>query len=218
MSLDAALAELRGIVGAACPGAPLQDDLAVPAGPAVAVLPLSAAVAGRTRGADDALELLLRTLVVPLGPSALQLLEQCVLALDAAPGHDLEPDLLPAELWRGLGAAPRPALVVRRRVPLPVPRPRAPVVTERVSVLAGTGRLLQGVVLGPRDLPLPLATVAVDGGAPTRCGADGTFRVLAVDGAATHRLTVSLKGRVLQADVAADDAGPLIVRCESLES
>ena len=73
---------------------------------------------------------------------------------------DLQP--IPIEAWRALGVAPQPAF----RIVAPLVRERAvetPRVTETVRFRVSPLISVDGVVLGPDDMPIPHARVQVSG-------------------------------------------------------
>jgi hypothetical protein len=116
---------------------------------------------------------------------------------------DLNP--LPPETWTALGTLPRPAFVLQTPVRLPrggrtAPIVRAPLVIEH----APTARL-EGVVVGPDDVPISDAQVELAGlGHVTRTDRAGRFRFGIVP-AGERALELRIEARGLSARVSAPE-------------
>lgn len=108
---------------------------------------------------------------------------------------DLKP--LPPECWAALGVAPRPAFIVQ----VPVHRDRAvepaPPVTEELVLNTRPMTSLQGVVLGPGDVPIAGASVRVPHlGKRSTTDGRGRFRLSGLPAfPPVTRLQVRSKGR-----------------------
>ena len=126
---------------------------------------------------------------------------------------------LPAEAWRALGAAPRPSFLlqvpVRQVLPEPVaPRVRGPLVMQGVGLVP-----LDGVVLGPGDVPVAGARVEVPAaGAVAETDPDGRFRFPALPAEPVQKLVrVRARGRQLDVEIAQPEAaGSVVIRFDQL--
>jgi hypothetical protein len=142
-----------------------------------------------------------------------RLLGDLILAALDSTDFDLDYDPLPAETWLALGAELQPAFVIQ--VPFTRERPapngqvvRAPMVTRATSITS-----LQGVVVGPQDLPLQGILVEL----PTlrqyqRTDSRGRFRF--PTGPAdppTKHLRLTGKGHELEVNVE-QGSDPLVIR------
>lgn len=103
------------------------------------------------------------------------------LVLAALEQAEFEVELnVPAELWASLALPARPAFLLRVPLRRERVRPVAPLVQALELRLESVGAL-HGVVLGPRERPLPGAHVALDGlGLHTRTDLSGRFRFVNV--------------------------------------
>jgi hypothetical protein len=131
---------------------------------------------------------------------------------------DLTP--VPPETWLALQAVLRAAFVVR--VPLTVERPvkAAPRVTEStVRMLPTTS--LEGRLVGPRDIPLPGASVVLMAtGQTTETDRQGRFRFSMVPGgSSSHKLEVTAKGDTQRFEIKDNDNGgePMLLRFQIQE-
>jgi hypothetical protein len=110
---------------------------------------------------------------------------------------DFQVELKPlgADMWAAFGVAPQPAFLLQ--VPLVKQRPQ-PVkrVLERPEVRVAGVTGLTGIVLGPKDIPIPRARVELpSSNAVTYTDADGRFRFGAVPAAPrTKQLRIVAKG------------------------
>jgi hypothetical protein len=126
------------------------------------------------------LRLALRYLVTTWGEpaEAHRLLGQLVFAALADPdlGADLTP--LPPQWWSALHTVPRPAFILRRPVSRARDVPVAPPVTAEMSLRTRPMVTLEGVVLGPGDIPVAGARVRVPQlGKGSTTDARGLFRL-----------------------------------------
>jgi hypothetical protein len=150
-----------------------------------------------------------------------RLLGELAFAAMGSAEYEAEFKPVPAALWAALGVVPRPSFVLRvpcrRERPEPVvKRVHLPVVVKAMP-MAG----LQGVVLGPGDVPLVGATVELPAlNLSTQADAKGRFRFAAVPGpSSTNRLRVRARGRELSVVVedAVPEAEPLVIRFDSFD-
>jgi hypothetical protein len=138
---------------------------------------------------------------------------------DAELEVELQP--LPGTVWAAFGGAPRPSFVLQ--APLRRERPQAPVrqVRKRLRIDLVTTSPLQGIVLGPDDLPLAGARVDLPK-LHLACYTDlaGQFRFPRVPTEPQAKeVRVTAKGRrmdvAVQQPVAADE--PLLIRFDALD-
>jgi hypothetical protein len=130
---------------------------------------------------------------------------------------DLEPP--PTGTWAALGVKPRPAFILRVPVQRERPLPPATLVKEPLVVHAEPVISIEGQVLGPEELPVYGARVALPQlDVATRTDAQGRFRFGAVPAGAT-RVHVRAKGKELERTVRLPpvDGEPLVLRFESFE-
>jgi hypothetical protein len=141
------------------------------------------------------------------------------LALAALDQAEFEVELdLPVGLWASLMLPARPAFLLR--VPLRRPRVRATApLVHAFELQLEPVVALHGVVLGPRERPLPGAHVALDGlGLHTRTDLAGRFRFANVPASAGALALVVRAGRrevVVAAGPEARGPDGLVVRLEA---
>ena len=134
------------------------------------------------------------------------------------PEFEVELEPVPLSLWGALGIAPRPSFVVR--VPFRhdleeklAPRVRKPLVVRQIPF-----RTLEGLILGPEDIPLMDARVelpALD--LFTNTDSKGRFRFSAVPAApGTKLLRVRAKGQEfsINTEHAGSDNDPLVIHLQ----
>jgi hypothetical protein len=214
------------------------------AGSVVGGLPVSLAPPGREEAGEAAVSLYLLDLGespsprTP-GPQPLELQLRYLVttsARDPEEAHRLLSDLLfaaleteemqvemepvPPALWQAFGVAPRPAF--RFRVPLIKDREArpAPRVLEPVVVRAAPLARFDGVVLGPGDVPLAGARVALPAlNLSARTDFQGRFHFGAVPRDATGTLRVEARGRELSLtpEPPSEPESPRIVRFPLME-
>jgi hypothetical protein len=150
-----------------------------------------------------------------------RLLEELLFA--AMDATDLEVDLepLPGAAWAAFGVAPRPSFLVR--VPMRRERPERPVKLVRVPPVVETVPVaaLQGVVVGPADVPLAGARVELPAlGLATRTDPDGRFRFGSVPAEGPPLLLkVSARGRETSVRAEGGMSRPegLVIRMTAME-
>lgn len=162
------------------------------------------------------LQLGLRYLVTGWAPDPVaehRLLGALVLA--ALREEDLEVQLAPPapELWRALGASPRPSFVLQ--VPLRQPREeparmpvRAPLVVNGVRL-----RSLAGVVVGPSDVPVAAARVEIpSAGTWMQTDSQGRFLFPGLPAEPPRTLVrVRARGHQMDAEIALPGEGESVV-------
>jgi hypothetical protein len=152
------------------------------------------------------LQLACYVLVSCTAPTALEssrILSELIFATMQNPDYEIVLEPPPAEFWLALGVIPRPCYALR--IPLRIERPSAavPRVRQPLSVEGAPITQLNGVVLGPGDIPIAGARVEVPMlQRTTRTDANGRFRLTGM--AAEPRakqLRVSAKGETLDVTV-----------------
>ncbi|WBB76243.1 carboxypeptidase-like regulatory domain-containing protein [Micromonospora sp. WMMD1128] len=171
---------LTGTAGEPVPVGPPRDD---PAG-GLTVWPLELRPARQTASGGTAREpyrFVVRLLVSGGGPAALPALDR-VLAAAAEGGHaELVLAAGDPALWRALGVAPRPALLLDVPVRIDRPTPTAPPVRQPLQLRQLELRTLDGRVVGPQGQPLAAMRVELVGTAQaTETDAAGRFRLVGV--------------------------------------
>jgi hypothetical protein len=176
----------------------------------------------RTSGPQP-LQLQLRYLVTTSArqpEEAHRLLAELLFAALETEKMQVEMEPVPVALWQAFGVAPRPAFTVR--VPLLKERKTRPVrrVLEPVVVEAAPLAALEGVVLGPGDVPLAGARVELPAlNVSTGTDFRGRFRFAAVPRDATATLRVQARGQelALTPERPAEPESPMIVRFPLME-
>jgi hypothetical protein len=113
--------------------------------------------------------------------------------------EDFEVDLspLPAAGWAAFGVPPRPSFVLVAPLTRARPEAIAPRVRHPLEVRATPAAPLQGVVLGPGEVPISGALVEVPGlDLAVRTNHRGEFQLAAVPATQTVALKVRAKGEV----------------------
>lgn len=144
--------------------------------------------------------------------------------LFAAMGHErFEVDLEnpTTEAWRAFGIVPRPAFLLR--IPFSLERPQElQRVTKHPTIRSESPLPFDGVLLGPRDTPIPGAQVTLlELGMSTSTDNNGCFHFAAVpSGPKPKRIRIQAKG--LEVDKAAAPSSdrprePVVIRFTELE-
>ena len=152
--------------------------------------------------------------------AAHHMLGNLVFAAMQAPEFRVDLQPLPAETWAALGTPPRPSFILR--LPLKLDLPKTPPQLVRQPLVIDLESLvdIQGIVLGPGDIPLADALVEIpDSPVSTRTGADGRFKIKLVLGKTQPgRLHVVARGHeMLQPIEAAQVNEPLVIRFQSFD-
>jgi hypothetical protein len=135
--------------------------------------------------------------------------------------YEVEREQIPLAFWHAIGAAPRPAFVLR----VPCHRERKPVSMKRVrnapTIQSVPITPLVGVVLGPGEIPVVDALVEVQAlGLAQRTDHDGRFAFRTIPAAPhTTVLRVTAKGHVLSQPItrAPTETDGLVIHFEPLE-
>lgn len=134
----------------------------------------------------------------------------------AAIGNDeftLEFEPLSVQTWIALGVEPQPAFILKVPLERELPEPDVALVRTPMVLRASSIASLQGVVLGPQDLPLYGALVELpDSRLYQRTDSHGRFRFPTVPAdPPVKRVRVSAKGHELEMDIE-QSAEPLVIR------
>jgi hypothetical protein len=154
--------------------------------------------------------------------SAHHLLSELLLAAMDSNDFEVESEPVPIALWSAFGIAPRPSFVLRVPVRIERPQPvakrvRMPIVLNKTSMMP-----LDGVVLGPNDIPLAEAEVELPAlQLFTHTDFKGRFRFSAVPAPPPEMLVrVAAKGREVTVSTGESErrAGEsLVVRIDRME-
>jgi hypothetical protein len=126
----------------------------------------------------------------------------------------------PLELWRSLGVAPRPALIVRTLLRKERPETKEPYVTRPAIVETVPTMSLHGIVMGPGDFPVMGARVEYPAlKRSTRTDGQGKFRFATVPSTPSAKLLVTVKGTRLSvtADAPFETGEPVTIRLNEVE-
>ncbi|MFI7219702.1 carboxypeptidase-like regulatory domain-containing protein [Micromonospora maritima] len=183
-AIEAAVADvaawLTGTAGAPVPVGPPRDD---PDG-GLTVWPLELRPARQTATVGAAREpyrFVVRLLVSGGGPAALPALDRVLAAATTAGRPELVLAAGDPALWRALGVAPRPALLLDVPARIDRPTPTAPPVRQPLRLRQLDMRTVAGRVVGPQDQPLAALRVELVGTAQaTETDAAGRFRLVGV--------------------------------------
>jgi Pvc16 N-terminal domain len=142
------------------------------------------------------------------------------LAFAAMENTEFETDLSP--VWQAFGVAPQPSFILGIPVQKVRPEAEAPLVRTPLVVNSSVVTSFHGVVLGPGDVPISDARVAIPGlQLETRTDYKGRFRFALVPiEPAKKTLQVRAKGRVrslITEESHPDDADPLLIRFNIVE-
>ena len=134
--------------------------------------------------------------------AAHKMLGTLLFAAFGQPDYEVDLTPVPVEIWSALGSRPGPAFVLQ----IPVRQPRgsrdAPAVRGPLIVEQSPTASLNGIVLGPNDVPISDAGVEIVGlRGSTRTGRDGRFRFgLVPNGGKPLRVRVEARGRTVTVD------------------
>jgi hypothetical protein len=155
----------------------------------------------------------------PVQSEAHTLLGELIFAALEQPDMELDPAPLPVEAWSTFGVALRPSFILR--VPLRRERPvqTAKLVRQRLVVQTAALVPLQGIVLGPEDIPLAGARIEMAAlSLSTSTDNRGRFVFPSVPGGANPTtLRVIAKGKELTLAARAASDEPLVIRFGPLE-
>lgn len=132
-----------------------------------------------------------------------RLLGRLAFAAMDSPDMDVAFDPLPPAAWQAFGLPPQPSFILH--VPVRLERPEAAVPLVRQPLVLQTAPLveLQGIIVGPDDLPIARARVELPSlNRVTYSDAKGGFRFVGVAGDGQARqLRVVAKGKTLDVTV-----------------
>lgn len=183
----------------------------------------SAPTLQQTRGASPAVTL--HYLVTAHGDDAAEthrMLGSLLFDAMQHPDYVVDLDATDDAFWLAFGLAPRPAFVLS--APLRLDRvPETPRVTAYPRVNTVPAVALRGVLLGPGDIPIANARVALaDLDQHTHTDVEGRFRFAAVPPAPGRKhLRIAARGLVTDVEADMDEAGagqPVTIRLTQLES
>ncbi|MCT2277026.1 carboxypeptidase-like regulatory domain-containing protein [Micromonospora chalcea] len=220
-AIEAAVADvaswLTGAAGEPVPVGPPRDD----PGGGLTVWPLELRPARQTATGGAAREpyrFVVRLLVAGGGPAALAALDRVLAAATTAGRPELVLATGDPALWRALGVAPRPALLLDVAARIDRPVPAAPPVRHPLRLRQLGMRTFDGRVVGPQDQPLAAVRVELVGTAQTtETDAAGRFRLTGVPHdpdapAAPVRIRLVGAGRVHTAELDPDGDHLIVVR------
>ncbi|MFD6260797.1 carboxypeptidase-like regulatory domain-containing protein [Micromonospora chalcea] len=220
-AIEAAVADvaswLTGAAGEPVPVGPPRDD---PDG-GLTLWPLELRPARQTATGGAAREpyrFVVRLLVAGGGPAALAALDRVLAAATTAGRPELVLATGDPALWRALGVAPRPALLLDVPARIDRPAPIAPPVRHPLRLRQLGMRTLDGRVVGPQDQPLAAVRVELVGSAQaTETDAAGRFRLAGVphdpdSPDAPVRIRLIGAGRVHTAELDPDGDHLIVVR------
>lgn len=220
-AIEAAVADvaswLTGAAGEPVPVGPPRDD----PGGGLTVWPLELRPARQTATGGAAREpyrFVVRLLVSGGGPAALAALDRVLAAATTAGRPELVLATGDPALWRALGVAPRPALLLDVPARIDRPVPIAPPVRHPLRLRQLGMRTLDGRVVGPQDQPLAAVRVELVGTAQaTETDTAGRFRLTGVPHDpdapdAPVRIRLVGAGRVHTAELDPDGDHLIVVR------
>jgi hypothetical protein len=116
---------------------------------------------------------------------------------------EVELNPVPTAVWAAFKVPPQPGFLLRALLRVTPPEPDIPVVREPISVSGSPMTQLNGVVLGPGDVPLAQARVELPSlQLSTQTDHKGRFRFTAVPTEpAAKQLRLKAKGKVLDTTV-----------------
>ena len=139
--------------------------------------------------------------------AAHQALGKLVLAAMEQAEFEVELNPVPTAVWTAFEMPPQPSFILRALLQVRRPEPDVPVVRKPVSVSGSPMTQLNGLVLGPSDVPLARARVELPMlQLSTQTDNKGRFRFTAVPAEpTTKQLRIKAKGKVL--DTTVDQVG-----------
>lgn len=125
-------------------------------------------------------------------------------------GYEIVADKSPAEACASVGLKPSAGIVLRAQARLSQELPRAPLVREpAITRLAPLG-YVEGVVVGPGDIPIAGAFVTLEGTERAAVtGPDGRFRFASPAGTPIH---ITARARSTEAAVSAEPGDPAVIQ------
>lgn len=125
---------------------------------------------------------------------------------------DLKP--LPPEAWLAFGVPPQPSFFLRAIARRERPEPEVKYVRKPMVVRTTPLVTLDGVLLGPGDVPLPGARIDIPGmDVYTRTDRYGQFHFTSLPAEpGVKQLHIQAKGREMQVTVEPSDGQPIVIR------
>jgi hypothetical protein len=134
---------------------------------------------------------------------------------------DLELEPLPGSFWHAFGIAPRPHLVLRAPVRHQLPETIPKLVEKPLVVHASDLTRLEGVILGPQEVPVPDAFVELPAlQRTTRSDGSGRFSFVGIPAEPpVNKLLVHAKGRDFSIDRdSPSDGRALVIELDFVEA
>ncbi len=132
---------------------------------------------------------------------------------------DLEP--ISSQLWLAFGITPRPAFLLQLPLTLKRKEYLAPIIRYPLEIQQSSIVSLQGVVLGPEDIPVAQAKVEIPAyQLNTTTDSNGRFKFNTVpETPVIKKLKIKARNRVLEIEAKHDtkDAKPLIIHFDVME-
>lgn len=137
------------------------------------------------------------------------LAELAFAAMETA-GYEIVADRSPAEACAAIGLSPSAGIMLRAQARLSQELPRAPLVREpAIARLVPLGHV-EGVVVGPGNVPIAGAFVTLEGDARAAVtGPDGRFRFATPAGTLVH---LTARARSTEAAVSAEPGDPAVIQ------
>ena len=135
--------------------------------------------------------------------AAHQALGKLIIAAMEQAEFEVELNPIPTTVWAAFGVPPQPGFLLRALLRVAPPEPNIPVVREPISISGSPMTQLNGVVLGPGDVPLARARVEFPAlQLATQTDHKGQFRFTAVPTEpTTKQLRIKAKGKMLDTTV-----------------
>lgn len=176
------------------------------------------------QGPSKLFQLILRFLVTAWADTpeeSHRLLGELALSLSEHPVYDLELTPLPAQSWSAFGVAPRPSFMLRAPLQKERSQPVVKLIREPMVLRESPLVALEGVVLGPDEIPITGAFVElVSSQQSTYTDQKGRFVFPAVPAVPSRKkLRVKAKGRELAvlAEHRADAPEPIMIHVDIAE-
>lgn len=141
------------------------------------------------------------TVTAPETEDAHRILGELLFAALESATFDAELRAIDPPLWRAFGVTPRPAFVLSVPVRRARPEERPPQVRQPITIETTTPRVVEGVVVGPGEVPVPDARVELLGP-----GGGGDARSASTDSSGHFRMTVGFTTELQQLRVSAKNA------------
>ncbi len=164
------------------------------------------------------LQILLRYLVTSWAESSLEahrMMGELVFAAMENSEFEVELETVPIDTWTAFGIAPRPSFILRYKLRVERPEKTVPLVSGPLSITSSPMMDLQGLVLGPGNVPIMGARVELTALQRfTYTDYKGRFTLPAIPGDQNlESLRVTARGweLTIQLEPTAHDAEPLVI-------